>query len=64
MSDSTGNNKNVLITGGTGGIGYELAKLFAKDGYNLILVARTEEDLQQRAAEFSQQYAVQVTTIA
>ena len=52
-----------LITGATMGIGYELAKLFAKDGYNLIIVARTEEDLQQRAQEFSQEYKVDVIPI-
>ncbi|HEX6845976.1 MAG TPA: SDR family NAD(P)-dependent oxidoreductase, partial [Chitinophagaceae bacterium] len=34
-----------LITGGTSGIGYELAKIFAKNGNNLILVARDEADL-------------------
>ena len=53
-----------IITGGTSGIGYELARLFAGDGYNLILVARTEEDLRQRQQEFSQQYGVEVITIA
>ena len=34
-----------LITGGTSGIGYELAKIFAGNGHNLILVARDEADL-------------------
>lgn len=34
-----------LITGGTSGIGYELAKVFATNGHNLILVARDEADL-------------------
>lgn len=52
-----------LITGGTAGIGYELAKCFAEDGYNLILVARTAEDLQQRLSELSSQYGIEVTTI-
>lgn len=36
---------HVLITGATAGIGYELAKLFAIDGYNLILIARNKEKL-------------------
>ena len=61
---ATTNNRYALITGGTQGIGYELAKLFAGDGYNLILVARTEDDLQQRRQEFSQQYGIEVVTIA
>jgi uncharacterized protein len=34
-----------LITGGTSGIGYELAKIFAKNGHHLILVARDVADL-------------------
>ncbi len=57
------NGRYALITGATEGIGYELAKLFAGDGYNLIIVARTESDLQQRAAELRQQ-GVQVVPIA
>jgi short-subunit dehydrogenase len=60
----TTNNRYALITGATEGIGYELAKLFAGDGYNLILVARTEETLRQREQEFTQQYGIQVISIA
>jgi len=33
-------NQTALITGASGGIGYEVAKLFAKDHYNLVLLAR------------------------
>jgi uncharacterized protein len=58
------NNRYAIITGASNGIGYELAKLFAGDGYNLIIVARTAEDLQQRADEFKQQYGVDVIPIA
>ena len=61
---ATINNRYALITGATNGIGYELAKLFAGDGYNLVIVARSEEELQQRQAEFSQQYGVDVIPIA
>lgn len=57
-------NQYVLITGGSNGIGYELAKLFAKDGYNLILVSRTESDLDRVANELKSNYKIAVTTIA
>jgi short-subunit dehydrogenase len=53
-----------LITGGTSGIGRELAKCFAQDKYHLVLVARSQDELAQTAADLQQQYGVQVTTIA
>ncbi|WP_118975932.1 SDR family NAD(P)-dependent oxidoreductase [Taibaiella koreensis] len=36
-----------LITGGTSGIGYELAKIFASNGHNLVIVARDTGELEQ-----------------
>lgn len=39
--------ETVLITGASFGIGYELAKIFAREKYNLILVARDLERLNQ-----------------
>ncbi|MBX0289066.1 SDR family oxidoreductase [Hymenobacter sp. HSC-4F20] len=60
----TTSQQYALITGATSGIGYELAKLFAQDHYNLILVARNEQELQNTAAELRQHYGVEVETIA
>lgn len=56
--------KYTLITGATTGIGYELAKLFAKDQYNLVLVARSQEELDAKASEFKHQYGIEVVSIA
>lgn len=53
-----------LITGATVGIGYELAKLFARDGYHLVIVARNEEELQKTAASLKSGYDIEVETIA
>lgn len=53
----------VLITGATAGIGYELAKLYAKDENNLILVARDEERLKEVKDEL-EFYNIKVYTIA
>lgn len=61
---SQSNGQYALITGGSAGIGYELARLFAQDGYNLILVARTQEDLDKAARELSSQYSIKVETLA
>ncbi|GAL85964.1 oxidoreductase [Sporocytophaga myxococcoides] len=55
--------KYALITGGTSGIGLELAKLFAQEGFNLVLVARDFSDLQAISAEFKHQFNIDVTTI-
>jgi short-subunit dehydrogenase len=52
-----------LITGASGGIGYELAKLFARDHHNLVLVARSADKLAQVANEL-QPGGVSVKTVA
>lgn len=49
-------HKNVLITGASRGIGYELSKLFAKDGYNLVLVARDRQRLEALSTELQSKY--------
>ncbi|MCX8056053.1 MAG: SDR family oxidoreductase [Ignavibacteria bacterium] len=55
--------KTVLITGASFGIGYELAKIFAKEKYNLILTARSEDKLNQIKEEL-QNSDIQIVTLA
>jgi uncharacterized protein len=57
-------SQTALITGASGGIGYELAKLFARDGYNLVLVARSGDKLKEIARELQTEFRVSVKTVA
>jgi short-subunit dehydrogenase len=50
--------KNALITGASLGIGRELAKLFAADQYDLVLVARDANRLAQFANELQQPFGI------
>ena len=52
-----------LITGASTGIGRELAKLFARDGFNLVLVARNGEKLTSVAEGLQRQFAIAARTI-
>src|SRR5260370_39315644 len=56
--------KTALITGASSGIGYELTMLFARDGYNLVLVARNQKQLTQMADELKEKYSVSVKVIS
>ncbi len=56
--------KTALITGASGGIGYELAQVFAANNHDLILVARSTEKLQQIRDELAQNRDLQVNVIS
>jgi hypothetical protein len=45
--------ETALITGGSSGIGFELSWLFAKDGYNLVIVARNRQELDVASKKLS-----------
>lgn len=55
-----GNRETVLITGASGGIGLELARIFAKHGFDLIVVARRESQLEALAEQCRNEWGVQV----
>jgi short-subunit dehydrogenase len=56
-------NQTALITGASTGLGAEFARLFARDKYNLVLVARTGPKLAELADEIRQQHGITVKTI-
>ncbi|MBF0803409.1 MULTISPECIES: SDR family oxidoreductase [unclassified Neisseria] len=53
-----------LITGASNGIGLELARIHAERGGGLVLVARSQNKLEQLAQELRTQYGSNVTVIA
>ena len=55
--------KTALITGASSGIGYEFTRLFAKGGYDLVLVARSEKQLRELAKELEEKFGVSVKII-
>jgi len=58
------NRKSAVITGASGGIGLDLAHLFARDGWDVFLVARSEDKLRSIAAEIERAHSVKATVIA
>jgi short-subunit dehydrogenase len=56
-------NNIALITGASSGIGHELAKLFACDGYDLVLVARNRPKLEALAQDLQVRSGVDVQVI-
>ncbi len=57
------NPKTVLITGASSGIGLQLARLFASDGYSLVLVARDQSRLDAIAGELQTHFAISARVI-
>lgn len=53
-----------LITGATSGIGLELALNFARDGINLVLVARTKEKLEEIRTRIEEEFSLKVRTLS
>ena len=58
-----GQTRTALITGASTGIGYELAKLFAKDHHNLVLVARSADKLYKVADDLQTQFEISAKVV-
>lgn len=58
------NNRRVLITGGSRGIGLAIAQSFAREGAMPILVSRSAESLEKAAARLRAEHACEVQVIA
>lgn len=56
--------ETALVTGASRGIGYELAKLIAQDGYDLVVVSRNEQELSQLAEDLRRAFGTSVRVIA
>ena len=53
-----------LVTGGSGGIGLELAKVLARNGHDLVLVARNRDTLEAAAGQLEGKFDVKAHVFA
>lgn len=53
----------VLITGASSGLGYQFAQVFARNHFALVLVARSENKLNELARQINQDFGVSTKTI-
>jgi short-subunit dehydrogenase len=60
----TAERKTALITGASFGIGLELARIFAREGCNLVLVARSADKLRQLASELEKEHGTRSLILA
>lgn len=62
---STGTAESwVVVTGGSEGIGNAIAQDFAKQGFNIVLIARTESKLKEVAAKIAKDHGVKTDYLA
>ena len=63
-SPRPGSGLTALVTGASGGIGVDLAECFARDGYDVVVTARSQAALEQVAARLAREHSVAATPIA
>ena len=57
------NNKTALITGASKGIGFGISEIFASEGVNLFLTARSENELKALKSKLTELYRIKVEII-
>ena len=57
-------DKTALITGASSGLGWELANVFAREGYHLVLVARNEDKLYALKNQLEAAYGIAAEVVA
>jgi short-subunit dehydrogenase len=60
---SRGRGKLAIVTGASGGLGFEFAKLLAADGYDLALVARSQSKLEEIAQGLRDRHGIEATPV-
>lgn len=61
---SSRERQTALVTGASSGIGWELARLFARDGCDLVFVARRREKLEQLGQDLAREFGATTTVLA
>lgn len=56
--------KTALITGASGGLGLSFVNIFAREGYDLVIVARNSDRLEEIKKEIEKKYDNKVTVVA
>jgi short-subunit dehydrogenase len=64
VAANSSSRERVLITGASVGIGFELARVFARNGYDLILVSRRADALEAVAGRLEGEFKIRAATLA
>jgi len=63
MTTKGNEGQSALVTGASGGIGLELARVLAANLFSLVLLARSRDKLEDLARELGAQYGTKVTIV-